>query len=307
MTFMPLLISVPVQPKTDADQEKMGIALATLVREDPNFAVHTGSEAGQIIITGMDELHLKTVIDRMMREYKVEANVGKPQVIYRETILGQSEAEGKYIRRTGGSGHYGHVKIRLEPNQTEGFEFINDIRGGALPKEYIEPAERGIREALLGGVLAGYEIVDVKATLLDGSYHSADSSEMAFEIAASMACKESARKARPVLLEPVMSIELVVHEEDMGFFLSDLNSRRGRIEVMEPRAGSQAITASVPLNEMLGYDTRTRTSAQGRTKFSMKFKQYEICPTKWFGGDEPFSELPSHKGPRPRGGQSRSI
>jgi elongation factor G len=304
MAFLPPLTSVVLRPKTIADREKMDIAMAKLAQHDPTFAVHTGPDAEQVVITAVDDLHLKTVIDRMMRGFTIEANLGNPQVIYRETILRQSEAEGKYIRQTGGSGNYGHVKIRLEPNQANGFEFISEIGGEVVPKEYIEPTQQGIRKAMLGGVLAGYEIVDVKVTLFGGSHHSVDSNEMSFEIAASIALKEAARRAAPVLLEPVVSIEAVVHEEHMGFFMEDLNARRGRIEAMENRAESQLVTASVPLSEMLGFDERTLTSTQRRTKLSMKFKRYEICPTKWFGGDEPGNQAAGFKGPRPRGGQS---
>ena len=308
MSFNPFLTSVSVQPKTKADQEKLGVALAKLAQEDSSFVVHTDPDSGQTIITGMDELHLESIVDRMMREYKVETNVGKPQVAYRETIRKPSEAEGKYIRQTGGSGNYGHVKIRVEPNEPgKGFEFVNDIKGGVVPKEYIKPTEQGIREALQGGVLAGYEIVDVKATLYDGSYHDVDSNEMAFKIAGSMAFKEAARKATPVLLEPVMSVEVVMPEEYTGIIIGDLNSRRGRIEGMKHRAGSQVITASVPLSEMFGYASDMGSSTQGRANYSMKFARYEICPSKWFGGDEPYSGLESHKGPGPRGGQSGSI
>ena len=273
------VIHVAVEPKTKADQEKMGMALAKLAQEDPTFKVHTDPDSGQTIISGMGELHLEIIVDRMMREYKVEANVGKPQVAYRETIRKKAEAEGKYIRQTGGSGNYGHVKIRVEPNEPgKGFEFVNDIKGGVVPKEYIKPTEQGIREALQGGVLAGYEIVDVKATLYDGSYHDVDSNEMAFKIAGSMAFKEAARKATPVLLEPVMSVEVVVPEEYMGTIIGDLNSRRGRIEGMEHRAGSQVIKANVPLSEMFGYATHMRSSTQGRANYSMHFNRYEEAP-----------------------------
>src|ERR1700685_4503106 len=279
ITFAVPVISVAVEPKTKADQEKMGMALAKLAQEDPTFKVHTDPDSGQTIISGMGELHLEIIVDRMMREYKVEANVGKPQVAYRETIRKKAEAEGKYIRQTGGSGNYGHVKIRVEPNEPgKGFEFVNDIKGAVVPKEYIKPTEQGIREALQGGVLAGYEIVDVKATLYDGSYHDVDSNEMAFKIAGSMAFKEAARKATPVLLEPVMSVEVVVPEEYMGTIIGDLNSRRGRIEGMEHRAGSQVIKANVPLSEMFGYATHMRSSTQGRANYSMHFNRYEEAP-----------------------------
>jgi elongation factor G len=273
------VIAVAVEPKTKADQEKMGMALAKLAQEDPTFRVHTDPDSGQTIISGMGELHLEIIVDRMMREYKVEANVGKPQVAYRETIRGKSEAEGKYIRQTGGSGNYGHCKIKLEPNEAgKGYEFLNEIKGGVIPKEYIKPIDQGIREAMLGGVLAGYELVDVKAILFDGSYHDVDSNEMAFKIAGSMAFKEAARKAKPVLLEPVMAVEVVVPEEYMGTIIGDLNSRRGRIEGMEHASGSQVIKASVPLSEMFGYATQMRSSTQGRANYSMQFARYEEAP-----------------------------
>src|SRR5579864_5179235 len=248
--FAAPVISVAVEPKTKADQEKMGMALGRLAQEDPTFKVHTDPDSGQTIISGMGELHLEIIVDRMMREYKVEANVGKPQVAYRETIRRHAEAEGKYIRQTGGSGHYGHVKLMIDPNEMgKGFEFINEIKSGAVPREFFKPIEQGIRQAMEGGVLAGYELVDIKATLYDGSYHEVDSDEMAFKIAASMGFKEAARKASPVLLEPVMSVEVVVPEEYMGVIIGDLNSRRGRIEGVEHRAGSQVIKSMVPLAE----------------------------------------------------------
>jgi len=273
------VISVAVEPKTKADQEKMGIALARLAQEDPTFKVNTDPDSGQTIISGMGELHLEIIIDRMMREYKVEANVGKPQVAYRETIRKPSQAEGKFIRQTGGRGQYGHVKIKLEPQEPgKGYEFVNDIVGGSVPKEYIKPVDQGIKEAMEGGVLAGYEMVDVKATLYDGSYHDVDSSEMAFKIAGSMAFKEAARKASPVLLEPVMSVEVVVPDEFMGDIIGDLNSRRGRVEGVEHRAGSQVIKAYVPLSEMFGYATDMRSRTQGRATFSMHFSRYEQAP-----------------------------
>ena len=273
------VIAVAVEPKTKGDQEKMGVALSKLAQEDPTFKVHTDPDSGQTIISGMGELHLEIIVDRMMREFSVEANVGKPQVAYRETIRKHAEAEGKYIRQTGGRGQYGHVKIRLEPQQPgAGYEFVNDIVGGVVPKEYIKPVDQGIREAMEGGVLAGYEMVDVKAILYDGSYHEVDSNEMAFKIAGSMAFKEAARKASPVLLEPVMSVEVVVPEEYMGDIIGDLNSRRGRIEGMEHRAGSQVIKAIVPLAEMFGYATHMRSSTQGRATYSMHFARYEEAP-----------------------------
>ncbi|PYX00724.1 MAG: elongation factor G [Acidobacteria bacterium] len=273
------VIAVAVEPKTKGDQEKMGLALAKLAQEDPTFKVHTDPDSGQTIISGMGELHLEIIIDRMMREFSVEANVGKPQVAYRETIRKAAEAEGKYIRQTGGRGQYGHAKIRLEPQPAgKGYEFVNDIVGGSVPKEYIKPIDHGIKEAMEGGVLAGYEMVDVKATLYDGSYHEVDSSEMAFKIAGSMAFKEAARRASPVLLEPVMSVEVVVPEDFAGAIMGDLSSRRGRIEGMEHRAGSQVIKAIVPLAEMFGYATHMRSSTQGRATYSMHFARYEEAP-----------------------------
>jgi len=273
------VISVAVEPKTKGDQEKMGVALGKLAQEDPTFKVMTDPDSGQTIISGMGELHLEIIVDRMMREFNVQANVGKPQVAYRETIRKHSEAEGKYIRQTGGSGQYGHVKIRVEPNEPgKGYEFVNEIVGGTVPKEYIKPVDQGIKEAMEGGVLAGYEMVDIKATLYDGSYHEVDSNEMAFKIAGSMAFKEAARRASPVLLEPVMSVEVVVPEEYMGVIIGDLNSRRGRIEGIEHRAGSQVIKAMVPLAEMFGYATNMRSNTQGRATFSMHFSRYEEAP-----------------------------
>ncbi|MCU1286444.1 MAG: translation elongation factor [Acidobacteriales bacterium] len=273
------VIAVAVEPKTKADQEKMGVALSKLAQEDPTFKVHTDIDSGQTIIAGMGELHLEIIVDRMMREYKVEANVGKPQVAYRETIRKKSDAEGKYIRQTGGKGQYGHVKIILEPNTPgAGYEFVNDIKGGSIPKEFIKPVDMGIKEALQGGILAGYEMVDVKATLYDGSYHDVDSNEMAFKIAGSMAFKEAARKASPVLLEPVMAVEVVTPEDFAGTIMGDLSSRRGRIEGMEHRAGSQVIKAIVPLAEMFGYATHMRSSTQGRAEYSMHFARYEEAP-----------------------------
>jgi elongation factor G len=279
IVFAVPVISVAVEPKTKADQEKMGMALGRLAQEDPTFKVHTDPDSGQTIISGMGELHLEIIVDRMMREYKVEANVGKPQVAYRETIRKKSEAEGKYIRQTGGRGQYGHAKIRLEPQAPGmGYEFVNDTTGGSVPKEFIKPIDQGIKEAMEGGVLAGYEMVDVKAILYDGSYHDVDSNEMAFKIAGSMAFKEAARKASPVLLEPVMSVEVVTPEDYAGVIMGDLSSRRGRIEGMEHRAGSQVIKAIVPLAEMFGYATHMRSSTQGRAEYSMHFARYEEAP-----------------------------
>jgi len=279
IVFPAPVISVAVEPKTKSDQEKMGIALGKLAQEDPTFRVNTDPDSGQTIIAGMGELHLEILVDRMMREFDVQANVGKPQVAYRETIRKKAEAEGKYIRQTGGKGQYGHAKIRLEPNEPgKGYEFVNDTVGGTVPKEFIKPIDQGIREAMEGGVLAGYEMVDIKATLYDGSYHDVDSNEMAFKIAGSMAFKEAARKGSPVLLEPVMAVEVVVPEEYMGTIIGDLSSRRGRIEGMEHRAGSQVIKAIVPLAEMFGYATNMRSSTQGRATYSMHFARYEEAP-----------------------------
>jgi elongation factor G len=279
ITFAVPVISVAVEPKTKADQEKMGMALGRLAQEDPTFKVHTDPDSGQTIISGMGELHLEIIVDRMMREYKVEANVGKPQVAYRETIRKKTEAEGKYIRQTGGKGQYGHVRLRLEPQEPgKGYEFVNEVIGGSIPKEFIKPIDQGIREALEGGILAGYPMVDVKATVYDGSYHDVDSNEMAFKIAGSMAFKEAARKASPVLLEPVMAVEVVTPEDYAGAIMGDLSSRRGRIEGMEHRAGSQVISAIVPLAEMFGYATQMRSSTQGRAEYSMHFARYEEAP-----------------------------
>ena len=272
------VISVAVEPKTKSDQEKMGVALGKLAQEDPTFRVHTDEDSGQTIIEGMGELHLEIIIDRMMREFKVDANVGKPQVAYRETIRKNAEAEGKFIRQSGGRGQYGHVKLKIEPNPGKGYEFVNDVSGGSIPKEFIKPVDEGIKEALEGGVLAGFQMVDVKAILYDGSYHDVDSNEMAFKIAGSMAVKEAARRASPVLLEPVMSVEVVVPEEFMGTIIGDLNARRGRIEGMEHRAGSQVIKAMVPLSDMFGYATQMRSNTQGRATFSMHFARYEEAP-----------------------------
>jgi elongation factor G len=275
------VISVAVEPKTKADQEKMGMALGKLAQEDPTFKVHTDEETGQTIISGMGELHLEIIVDRMMREFNVGANVGRPQVAYRETLRASAEAEGKYIRQTGGRGQYGHCKVRVEPSDPgAGFVFVDEIYGGAIPKEYIKPIEAGIKEALEGGILAGYEMVDVKVTLFDGSYHDVDSSEMAFKIAGSMGFKEAARKCKPVLLEPVMKVEVVVPDEKsyVGDIIGDLNSRRGRIEHMELHAGSQVIKAVVPLAEMFGYATEMRSRTQGRASYSMHFYRYEQAP-----------------------------
>jgi len=273
------VISVAVEPKTRADQQKLGMALAKLAQEDPTFKVSTDPETNQTIISGMGELHLEIIIDRMMREHTVAANVGKPQVAYRETFRKASKGEGRFVRQTGGRGQYGHCKIEVEPLPPgSGFEFENGIVGGAIPKEYISPVEHGIREALEGGILAGYEVVDVKATVYDGSYHDVDSSEIAFKIAGSMALKDAARHANPVLLEPVMSVEIVVPEEYMGDVIGDISSRRGRVEGMELRGGSQIIRTKVPLAEMFGYATDIRSRTQGRGVYTMHFAHYEEVP-----------------------------
>jgi elongation factor G len=279
ITFPETVISVAIEPKTKADQEKMGIALARLADEDPTFKVRTDEDSGQTIISGMGELHLEILVDRMKREHKVEANVGEPKVAFRETIRKKAEAEGKYIRQTGGSGNYGHCKLRVEPNGPgKGYEFINEIKGGSVPREYIKPIDQGVQGALELGILAGFPIVDVKVTLFDGSYHEVDSNEMAFKFAGSIAFKEAARKASPVLLEPVMAVEVTVPEEHMGTIIGDINSRRGRIEGMEHAAGSQVIKAIVPLKEMFGYVNDIRSSTQGRASYSMQFARYEEAP-----------------------------
>ena len=279
ITFPDTVISVAIEPKTKADQEKMGVALSRLADEDPTFKVRTDEDSGQTIISGMGELHLEILVDRMKREHKVEANVGEPKVAFRETIRKKAEAEGKYIRQTGGSGNYGHCKLRVEPNTPgAGYEFINAIKSGSVPKEFIKPIDQGVQGALELGILAGYPLVDIKVTLYDGSYHEVDSNEMAFKFAGSIAFKEAARKAHPVLLEPVMAVEVTVPEEFMGVIIGDINSRRGRIEGMEHHAGSQVIKAMVPLKEMFGYVNDIRSSTQGRASYSMQFARYEEAP-----------------------------
>lgn len=273
------VISIAIEPKTKADQEKMTLSLQKLAQEDPSFRLRTDEETGQTIISGMGELHLEIIVDRLLREFKVEANVGKPQVAYRETVKGSAEVEGKYIRQTGGRGQYGHVWIKVEPKAPgEGFEFVNEIVGGAIPREYIPAVEKGIKEALDTGVLAGYPVVDVKITLFDGSYHEVDSSEMAFKIAASMAFKDGARKANPILLEPIMNLEVIVPEEYMGDVIGDINSRRGKIQGVRPRSNAQVITGEVPLSEMFGYATDLRSLTQGRAVFTLQFARYEEVP-----------------------------
>jgi elongation factor G len=279
ITFPDTVISVAIEPKTKADQEKMGIALSRLADEDPTFKVRTDEDSGQTIISGMGELHLEILVDRMKREHKVEANVGEPKVAFRETIRKKAEAEGRYIRQTGGSGNYGHCWLRIEPNEPgKGYEFVNEIKGGVVPKEYIKPIDQGVRGALDLGILAGFPMVDIKVILFDGSYHEVDSNEMAFKFAGSIAFKEAARKASPVLLEPVMAVEVTVPEEHMGTIIGDINSRRGRIEGMEHMAGSQVIRAIVPLKEMFGYVNDIRSSTQGRASYTMQFARYEEAP-----------------------------
>lgn len=272
-------VSIAIEPKTKADQEKMGIALQRLAEEDPTFRVHTDEETGQTIISGMGELHLDIIVDRMKREFKVEANVGQPQVAYRESIKKSTEIEGKYIKQSGGRGQYGHVWIRVEPNEPgKGFEFFDEIKGGVVPQEYRTPVKNGIEETLKGGVIAGYPVVDVKATLYDGSYHDVDSNEMAFKMAGALAAREGVKKANPVLLEPVMKVEVTTPEEFMGDVIGDLNGRRGRIDSMEDRTMAKVITAMVPLAEMFGYTTELRSSTQGRAASTMELAQYEEVP-----------------------------
>ncbi len=279
MTFPEPVISVAIEPKTKVDQEKMGQALQRLSEEDPTFRIRTDEETGQTLIWGMGELHLEIIVDRMMREFKVEANVGKPQVAYRETIRKAVEQEGKFIRQSGGRGQYGHVWIKLEPQEPgKGYEFENKTVGGSIPKEYVEPVNKGIQEAMQSGVLAGYPVVDFKVVLFDGSYHDVDSSEMAFKIAGSMAFKEGCHKAQPVLLEPVFSIEVVTPEDYMGDVMGNLNSRRGRIEGMEKQGNTQMIHGHVPLGEMFGYATDLRSMTQGRATFTMQFSHYAEVP-----------------------------
>ena len=280
MEFPEPVIAVAVEPKTKADQEKMGVALSKLAKEDPSFRVATDEESGQTIISGMGELHLDIIVDRMKREFRVEANVGKPQVAYRETIRSTVEKqEGKFVRQSGGRGQYGHVVIKLEPNEEgKGYEFENAIVGGAVPKEYIGAVQKGIEEQMGNGVLAGYPVVDVKATLFDGSYHEVDSSEVAFKIAGSMAFKEGALKASPVLLEPMMKVEVVTPEEYMGDVMGDLNRRRGITEGMDEAPAGKVIRAQVPLSEMFGYATDLRSMSQGRATYSMEFHRYAEVP-----------------------------
>lgn len=279
MEFPDPVISVAVEPKTKADQEKMGIALARLAEEDPTFRMATDQETGQCIISGMGELHLDIIVDRMLREFKVDCNVGKPQVAYRETIRKTVKSEGKFVRQSGGRGQYGHCWLELVPQEPgTGFSFENKVVGGAIPREYISPIEAGVKEAMENGVVAGYPMVDIKVIVYDGSYHDVDSSEMAFKIAGSMGFRAGAQKASPVLLEPYMKVEVVVPEEYMGDVIGDINSRRGRIEGMEPRAGAQVVNAFVPLSEMFGYATDLRSKTQGRGNYSMEISHYDEVP-----------------------------
>lgn len=280
MEFPEPVIDVAIEPKTQADQDKLGVALQKLAEEDPTFRVKTDEETGQTVISGMGELHIEIIVDRLLREFKVNANIGKPQVAYRETISGTAtNVEGKYVRQSGGRGQYGHVVIDIEPlEEGAGFIFENNIVGGIIPKEYIPAIEAGIKEAMGNGVLAGYPMVDVKVRLHDGSYHEVDSSEMAFKIAASIAFKEAANRAKPILLEPIMSVEVTTPEEYMGDVIGDLNSRRGQVQGMEPRANAQVVKALVPLSEMFGYATDLRSKTQGRATYSMQFSHYEPAP-----------------------------
>ena len=278
MEFPEPVIRVAIEPKTKAGQEKMGIALAKLAEEDPTFKAYTDEETGQTIIAGMGELHLEIIVDRLLREFKVEANIGAPQVAYKETIRQEASVDQKYARQSGGKGQYGHVKIKIEPNPGKGYEFVNGVVGGAIPKEYIPAVDQGIQGAMLSGVLAGYNVVDCKVTLYDGSYHEVDSSEMAFKIAGSMAFKEAMRKADPVLMEPIMKVTVIVPEEYMGDVIGDLNSRRGMIQGMEAENGAQRINANVPLSEMFGYATDMRSNTQGRGQYVMEPSHYAEVP-----------------------------
>jgi len=276
MNFPEPVISVAIEPRTKADEEKLADSLKKLAEEDPTFQVKPDSETGQIIISGMGELHLDILIDRLTREFKVQAHIGRPQVSYRETIQDKVRSEGRFIKQTGGKGHYGHVVLELEPNETGGgLEFESKIEGGKIPKEYIKPVAEGIKEAMATGVLAGYPLVDIKATLVDGSYHDVDSSDLSFKIAASMALRDGAMKANPVLLEPIMDLEVITPEEYLGDVMGDLSGRRAKIMGIEPRYDAQLVSAAVPLSEMFGYATALRNLTQGRAIFTMEFLKYE--------------------------------
>jgi len=280
MEFPEPVISVAVEPKTKPDQEKMGVALGKLAQEDPSFRVHTDEESGQTIISGMGELHLEIIVDRLKREFSVEANVGAPQVAYRETIKQSVEQEGKFVRQTGGRGQYGHVWLKIEPQEPgSGYEFVNEIVGGVVPREYIPAVDKGVKEQMTNGVIAGFPVVDVKVTLFDGSYHDVDSNEMAFKIAGSMCFKEGARKAKAVLLEPVMKVEVVTPEDYMGDVVGDINRRRGLIQGMEETPAGRTIRCEVPLAEMFGYATDLRSATQGRATYSMQFEKYNEAPS----------------------------
>jgi len=279
ISFPEPVIDIRIEPKTKADQEKMGFALKKLSDEDPTFRVKTDQETGEVIIGGMGELHLDILVDRMKREFKVEANVGRPQVAYKETVKTSAEAQGKFVKQSGGRGQYGDVHIRLEPRERgAGFEFVDEIKGGVIPREYINPTRKGIEEAMEKGVVAGYPMVDLKATLYDGSFHEVDSSEMAFKIAGSMALQAAARKANPVLLEPIMKLEVTIPQEFFGDVIGDLSSRRGRIEETQDQMESKIIDVKVPLSEMFGYATNLRSLTQGRGTFTMEFDHYEEVP-----------------------------
>ncbi len=278
MKFPEPVISVAIEPKTKKDQDKMGIALQKLSEEDPTFRTYTDHETGQTIISGMGELHLEIIVDRMKREFKVEATVGNPQVSYRETITQEADCEGKFIRQSGGRGQYGHVMVRFAPNPGKGYEFVDKIVGGTVPREYINVIDKGIQESLTGGIIAGYPVLDVKATLYDGSYHEVDSSEMAFKIAASLALRQAKDKAAPTLLEPIMSVDVVTPEDYIGNVIGDLTSRRGRIEGQEKQGNAQKVSAKVPLSEMFGYATSLRSNTQGRANHTMQFSHYDRCP-----------------------------
>jgi elongation factor G len=273
------VIAVAIEPKTKSDQERLGVSLQKLATEDPSFRVRVDQETGQTLISGMGELHLEIIVDRLLREFKVDANVGKPQVAYKETIRREVEKQAKFVRQTGGRGQYGDVKLRVSPlPPASGFQFEDAIKGGTVPREYIPAVEKGVREAMDTGVLAGYPMVDIKVALIDGSYHEVDSSEIAFKIAASMAFKDACRQASPVLLEPIMQVEVVTPDEFMGDVIGNLNARRGKVQGMESRSGAQVITAKVPLKEMFGYATDLRSMTQGRATYTMQFSHYEAAP-----------------------------
>jgi len=278
MVFPEPVINVAIEPKTKQDQDRMATALQKLSEEDPTFRTFTDHETGQTIIAGMGELHLDIIVDRMKREFKVEANVAQPQVSYRETITSDADIEGKFVRQSGGRGQYGHVQIKFEPNPGKGFEFVDKIVGGVIPREYIPAVLKGLEEALPNGIVAGYPAIDIKATLHFGSYHDVDSSEMAFKVAASMALKKTRELAQPAILEPIMDVEVTVPNDYVGNVIGDITSRRGRLEKQEPRGNAVSVRASVPLSEMFGYATALRSNTQGRANFVMQFKHYEKCP-----------------------------